>query len=148
MSTINDKNNVVTLLERLERVCREVKSLPDDVKQGIAVQAGCLVNDLDGLEGLVEQCKEHVETMRDSDDSVDLDIKDEGHRSSIRYALRFIDTLDDDDQVEIFDVVVTEITAFDSDIERLNECLVDAKKPWRVIDSTQYETLKELVDSL
>ena len=142
------KNSVVTLLERLERVCREVKGLPEDVKQGIAVQAGCLVTDLDELEGLVEQAKEHVETMRDSDDSVELDIKDAGHRSSIRYALYFIDTLDDDDQVEIFDVVVKEITAFDSDIERLNECLVDAKKPWRVIDSTQYETLKELVDSI
>ena len=148
MSTIYDKDSVVTLLDRLERVCREVKGLPEDVKQGMAVQAGCLVTDLDELEGLVEQCREHVETMRDSDDSVDLDIKDAAHRSSIRDALYYIDTLSDDDQVEIFDVVIKEITAFDSDIERLNECLVDAKKPWRVIDSTQYETLKELVDSL
>ena len=145
MSTINDKNSVMTLLERLEKVCREVKGLDETVKQGIAVQAGCLVTDLDELEGLVEQAKEHVETMRDADDSVDLDIKDAGHRSSIRYALYFIDTLNDDDQVEIFDVVIKEITAFDSDVERLNECLVDAKKPWRVIDSTQYENL---VDSL
>ena len=143
---IDDKDSVTTLLERLERVCREVKGLPEDVKQGIAVQAGCLVTDLDELEGLVEQCREHVETMRDSDDSVDLDIKE--HFSAIKSALYYMDSLDEDKQVEIFDIVVTEITAFDSDVERLNECLVDAKKPWRVIDSTQYETLKELVDSL
>ena len=145
---IHDKDSVVSLLERLERVCREVKGLPEFVKRSMALNAGLLENDLDDLEGLIEQTKEHVETMRDADDSVDLDIKDNGHRSSIRYALRFIDSLEDDDQVEIFDVVVKEITAFDSDIERLNACLVDAKKPWRVIDSTQYENLKELVDSL
>ena len=87
MSTINDKNSVVTLLERLERVCREVKVLDETVKQGIAVQAGCLVTDLDDLEGLIEQCKTVVEDeLHDGDGFVAYsDLSDEGyiHESEI-----------------------------------------------------------------
>ena len=49
MTGVYDKNNVVTLLERLERVCREVKGLPDDVKDRMALNVGCLVTDLDPL---------------------------------------------------------------------------------------------------
>ena len=58
---MQDKDSVVGLLERLERVCREVKGLPDFVKQSIALNAGCLVTDLDELEGLVEQARACVE---------------------------------------------------------------------------------------
>ena len=66
---MQDKDSVVGLLERLERVCREVKGLPEDVKGKIAVNAGCLVTDLDELEGLVEQAKTVVEDdLHDGDD--------------------------------------------------------------------------------
>ena len=61
MSTIHDKDSVVSLLERLGRVCREVKGLPEFVKRSMALNAGLLETDLDELEGLVEQAKEHVE---------------------------------------------------------------------------------------
>ena len=63
-----DKDGVTGLLERLERVCREVKGLPEFVKRGMALNAGCLVTDLDELEGLVEQAREHVESMKDPDE--------------------------------------------------------------------------------
>ena len=64
---IHDKDSVVGLLERLERVLREVKGLPDEIKDRIALNVGCLVTDLDELEGLVEQGREHVESMVDGD---------------------------------------------------------------------------------
>ena len=38
---MQDKDSVVGLLERLERVCREVKGLSEDVKGKIAVNVGC-----------------------------------------------------------------------------------------------------------
>ena len=53
--TINDKSGVVTLLELLENVSRQVKDLPEFVKQGIALNAACLTTDLDELESLVRQ---------------------------------------------------------------------------------------------
>ena len=66
---IYDKDSVVGLLERLERVTREVKGLSEDVKQSIALNAGCLVTDLDELEGLVEQAKDCVnDDLHDGDD--------------------------------------------------------------------------------
>lgn len=61
MTAINDKDGVTGLLERLERVCREVRGLPDEIKGRMALNVGCLVNDLDELEGLVEQARDCVE---------------------------------------------------------------------------------------
>ena len=58
---MQDKDSVVGLLERLERVTREVKGLDEDVKGQIAVNAGCLVTDLDELEELVGQARTYVE---------------------------------------------------------------------------------------
>ena len=60
MGPINDKDDVVKLLECLERVCREVRGLPDFVKRTMAVQAGCLESELDELESLVTQAREVV----------------------------------------------------------------------------------------
>lgn len=76
MTSIHDKDGVVKLLERLERVCREVKGLPDFDKRTMAVQAGCLESDLDELEDLVTQAREVVGDLLDSDAITDLDIID------------------------------------------------------------------------
>ena len=66
---MQDKDSVVGLLERLERVLREVKGLPDEIKDRMALNAGCLVTDLDELEGLVEQAKDCVnDNLHDGDD--------------------------------------------------------------------------------
>ena len=74
MTSINDKDGVVKLLERLERVSREIKGLPDFVKRTMAVQAGCLESDLDELEGLVTQVCDVVREMYDADETPHLDI--------------------------------------------------------------------------
>ena len=79
---IHDKDSVVGLLERLERVLREVKRLSEDVKGKIALNAGCLVTDLDELERLVEQAREHVEEMKDPDEYFDLDLDNQEHQGS------------------------------------------------------------------
>ena len=79
MGPINDKDGVVRLLESLERVCREIKGLPDFVKRTMAVNAGCLETDLDELEDLVTQARECVE-----DDLVDTDDGEYYHRDELR----------------------------------------------------------------
>lgn len=131
MTSIHDKDDVVKLLERLERVSREVKGLPDFVKRSISVNAGCLETDLDELEGLVTQACDVVREMYDADETPHLDITEAPHRSAIKYALRFIDQLDDDDQLEVLEIAIKESTVFDTDIERLNDMLLDCKKSQR-----------------
>lgn len=148
MTAIYDKDNVLTLLERLERVCREVKGLPDDVRQGIAVNAGCLVTDLDELEELVEQGREHVESMKDVDDAPNLDISEGLHFGAIKSALYYMDSLDEDCQVEIFDIVLKESTCFDTDIERFNQSIKDAGKDWFVISAKERDTALEACKTL
>lgn len=79
MTSIYDKDGVVRLLESLERVCREVKGLPDFVKRSISVNAGCLETDLNELEDLVTQAKTVVE-----DDLVDTDNGEYYHCDDLR----------------------------------------------------------------
>ncbi len=148
MGPINDKDGVVRLLESLERVSREIKGLPDFAKRTMAVQAGCLETDLDELEDLVTQARECVEDMRDSHETPELDITEAPHRSAIKDALRFIDQLEDDDQLEVLETAIKESTVFDTDIERLNSMLEDAGKEWFVITRSEATELKNLVDSM
>ena len=145
---IHDKDSVVTLLERLERVCREVKGLPEFVKRGMALNVGCLVTDLDELEGLVEQGREHVESMSDIDDAPDLDISEGLHFEAIKNALCYMDSLDEDCQVEIFDIVLKESTCFDTDVERFNVSIKDAGKDWFVISTNERDTALEACKTL
>ena len=139
---INDKDGVVTLLERLERVSREVKGLPSFAKRNMAVQAGCLESDLDELEGLVTQACDVVREMHDSHETGNLDITEAPHRSAIKDVLRFIDQLDDDDQLEVLEIAIKESTVFDTDIERLNSMLEDTGKEWFVITRSEATELK------
>lgn len=148
MTSIHDKDGVVALLERLERVCREVRGLPSFAKRTMAVQAACLESDLDELEGLVTQACDVVREMHDADETPHLDITEAPHRSAIKDALRFIDQLDDDDQLEVLEIAIKESTVFDTDIERLNDMLLDCKKEWFVINRSEATELKNLVDSM
>ncbi len=62
--------------------------------------------------------------------------------------MRFIDQLDDDDQLEVLETAIKESTLFDTDIERLNSMLEDAGKDWFVITRSEATELKNLVDSM
>ena len=148
MTSIHDKDGVMELFERLERVCREVKGLPDFAKLSIALNAGCLVRELDNLEELVSEAKEHVESMKDPDDAPDLDISEGLHFSAIKSALYHMDSLDEDCQVEIFDIVLKESTCFDTDIERFNQSIKDAGKDWFVISTNERDTALEACKTL
>lgn len=149
MSTIYDKDSVVTLLDRLERVCREVRGLPEDVKQGIAVQAGCLVNDLDELEGLVEQCKTVVEDdLCDGDDTVDLDLDNDDHYKSVLDAMVGLGSINDRDQINIIKEALEASDCFDANIEGLNSMFRDIDKPWFVISANERDTALEACKTL
>jgi len=108
------KDSVVSLLERLERVSREVRGLPEFVKRSMALNAGLLDTDLDDLEGLVEQCKTVIkDELHDGDGFVAYsDLSDEGyyHESEINCkdnfelvldAIRNLHRADSDDQEKL-----------------------------------------------
>ena len=113
---MQDKDSVVGLLERLERVTREVKGLPDFVKRGMALNVGCLVTDLDELEGLVEQGREHVESMVDGDGYVhksEINCKD--NFKVVLEAVKDLHRADPEDQEKlIMEVFRTTVDSFKS----------------------------------
>ena len=132
---IYDKDSVVTLLERLERVLREVKGLPEDVKGKIALNAGCLVTDLDELEGLVEQAREHVESMKDPDEYFDLDLDNDEHYKAVLDAMVSLHSVNERDQINIIKEVLVSSDCFDTNIEGLNSMFRNIDKPWFVIST-------------
>ena len=117
---IYDKDNVVGLLERLERVCREVKGLPDFVKRGMALNVGCLVTDLDELEGLVEQARTYVE-----DDLYE-------------YSDNLWD-LDTDAQIEVIKEALESDENMLADAESWNEMLADARPELIMVNKKSLE---------
>ena len=113
---IYDKDGVTGLLERLEKVCREVKRLPDEIKDRIALNVGCLVTDLGELEGLVEQGREHVESMVDGDGYVhksEINCKD--NFKVVLEAVKDLHRADPEDQEKlIMEVFRTTVDSFKS----------------------------------
>lgn len=148
MTSIHDKDGVVALLERLERVCREVKGLPSFVKHTMAVQAGCLETELDELEGLVIQARECVGEMLDSHETGNLDITDSDHSDAIIDALDSLGNCNERTQIKVIKAAIEASDCFDTDIERLNSMLEDAGKEWFVIIRSEATELKNLVDSM
>lgn len=148
MTSINDKDDVVKLLERLERVSREIKGLPAFAKSKMAVDAGVLETELDELEGLVTQAKDVVEDMHDSDDIGDIDLTNELHRDIVADALESIGALDEYSQIILIERAIKASDCFDANLEGFNSMLQDCKKEWFVIDRSQVTELKNLVDSL
>ena len=145
---IHDKDNVVTLLERLERVTREVKGLPEDVKGKIAVNAGCLVTDLDELEGLVEQAREHVEEMKDPDEYFDLDLDNDDHYKAVLDAMAGLGSVNERDQINIIKEALESSDCFDTNIEGLNSMFRNIDKPWFVISTESREKMLEVCKDL
>ena len=148
MTAINDKNSVVTLLERLERVCREVRGLPDEIKGRMAINAGCLVNDLDDLEGLLEQAREHVESMKDPDEYFDLDLDNDDHYKAILDAMVSLHSINDRDQINIIKEALEASDCFDDNIEGLNSMFKAIDKPWFVISAKERDTALEACKTL
>lgn len=152
MISINDKDGVVALLERLERVCREVKGLPDFAKRNMAVQAGCLESDLDELEGLIEQACDVVREMHDGDGFVAYsDLADEGyyHESEINCkdnfklvleAIRNLHRADSDDQEKLILEVLKKQDVI-SEATELSALLHKTDLNIRCIDTETLETV-------
>lgn len=148
MTSINDKDDVTALLERLERVCREVKGLPSFAKHSMAVNAGCLESDLDELEDLVTQACEVVGEMHDADETGNLDITNSDHSDAITDALESLGECSERTQIKIIKTAIEMSDCFDANLEGLNSMLADCDKPWVVIDRSQATELKNIVDSL
>lgn len=129
MSTIYDKDGVTGLLERLEKVCREVKGLPDFVKRGMALNVGCLVTDLDELEGLVEQAKTVVE-----DDLYE-------------YSDNLWD-LDADTQIEVIEEALKSDENMLADAKSWNKMLADARPNLIVLNKESLEKVADLLTTL
>ena len=126
---MQDKDSVVGLLERLERVCREVKGLPDFVKRGMALNVGCLVTDLDELEGLVEQARTYVE-----DDLYE-------------YSDNLWD-LDTDAQIEVIKEALESDENMLADAESWNEMLADARPELIMVNKKSLEKVADLLTTL
>ena len=150
---IDDKDSVVSLLERLERVSREVKGLPEFVKRSLALNAGLLENDLDDLEGLIEQCKTVIEDdLHDGDGFVAYsDLVDEGyhHESEINCkdnfelildAIRNLHCADSDDQEKLILEVLKKQDVI-SEATELSALLHKTDLNIRCIDTETLETL-------
>ena len=148
MGPINDKDGVVRLLERLERVSREIKGLPSFAKCSIAVNAGCLETDLDELEGLVAQACDVVREMYDSHETGNLDITDSDHSDAIIDALDSLGDCNERTQIKVIKTAIEMSDCFDANIEGLNSMLEDAGKEWFVITRSEATELKNLVDSM
>ena len=126
---IHDKDSVVGLLERLERVCREVKGLPDFVKRGMALNVGCLVTDLDELEGLIEQARTYVE-----DDLYE-------------YSDNLWD-LDTDTQIEVIKEALESDENMLADAESWNEMLADERPELIMVNKKSLEKVADLLTTL
>lgn len=126
---IYDKDSVVGLLERLERVCREVKGLPDEIKDRMALNVGCLVTDLDDLEGLVEQARACVE-----DDLYE-------------YSDNLWD-LDTDTQIEVIKEALESDENMLADAESWNEMLADARPELIMVNKKSLEKVADLLTTL
>ena len=148
MTSIHDKDGVMELLERLERVCREVKGLPDFAKLSIALNAGCLVRELDNLEELVSEAKEHVESMKDPDEYFDLDLDNDDHYKAVGDAMVNLDGINERDQINIIKEALQASNCFDTNIEGLNSMLQTINKPWFVISTNERDTALEACKTL
>ena len=71
------KYDVISALETLERVLREVRLLDPSLIDSLAVKAGVMSSDVVEAESNLTQCIEHIiESMVDVDGAPTLDIKD------------------------------------------------------------------------
>jgi len=141
------KDEVLTALNTLSRIMREVRALDNETKRLISVNAGCSATDVDECEGVVDAIHEYItDEMCDLDNIPALDI--DANFDIIDDALEHVDRLSERHQISILDTVMRNVDCFDSNIEGLNELLKECNKPWLVIHRDEATRIKDLFDTL
>ena len=129
-----DRYKVISTLEALERVLREVRLLDPNIIDSLAVKAGVLSSDVVEAESKLTECIEYIiESMVDVDDPPELDIKDNrDHFEVVEHELSFISTLDEAYQIRLIKQALGTSDCFDDNLEGLNSMLKAMGKPWTV----------------
>lgn len=129
-----DKYDVISALETLERVLREVRLLDPNIIDQIAVKAGVLSSDVVEAESNLTQCIEYIiESMVDVNDAPKLDIKGNyTHFEAVEHELSFISTLDEPYQIRLIKQALGTSDCFDDNLEGFNSMLKAMDKPWTV----------------
>ena len=129
-----DRYKVISTLETLERILREVRLLDPSLIDSIAVKAGVLSSDVVEAESNLTQCVEYIhESMLDVDDPPELDLKDNyDHFTVVEHELSFISTLDEPYQIRFIKQALGTSDCFDDNLEGFNSMLRAMGKPWTV----------------
>lgn len=130
-----DKYDVISALETLERVLREVRLLDPSIIDSLAVRAGVLSSDVVEAESNLTQCIEYIhESMVDVDEAPKLDIKDNyDHFQAVEDELSFTGTLSEAKQIRLIKQALGTSDCFDNNLEGLNSMLKAMDKSWTVI---------------
>ena len=128
------KYEVISTLETLERVLREVRLLDPSLIDSLAVRAGVLSSDVLEAESKLTECVEYIHSsMVDVDDAPTLDIKGiYDHFTAVEHELSFISTLDEAKQIRLIKQALGMSDCFDDNLEGLNSMLKAMGKPWTV----------------
>ena len=128
------KYKVISALETLERVLREVRLLDPSLIDSLAVKAGVMSSDVVEAESNLTQCIEYIyNSMVDVDGAPTLDIKDNrDHFQAVEDELSFINTLDEAYQIRLIKQALGTSDCFDDNLEGLNSMLKAMGKPWTV----------------
>ena len=129
-----DRYKVISALEALERVLREVRLLDPSIIDSLAVKAGVMSSDVLEAESKLTECIEYIhDTMVDVNDAPKLDIKDNyDHFKAVEHELSFISTLDEPYQIRLIKQALGTSDCFDNNMEGLNSMLKAMGKPWTV----------------
>ena len=129
-----DRYNVISTLEGLERILREVRLLDPNLIDSLAVRAGVMSSDVVDAESKLTECIEYIhESMVDVDDAPKLDIKDNyDHFKAVEHELSFICTLDEAKQIRLIKQALGTSDCFDDNLEGLNSMLKAMGKSWTV----------------
>lgn len=125
---------VISALETLERILREVRQLDPSIKDSIAVRAGVLSSDVLEAESKLTQCIEYIhENMVDVDEAPKLDIRgNDDHFTAVEDELSFISTMAEVYQIRLIKQALGTSDCFDNNIEGFNSMLKAMGKPWTV----------------
>ncbi len=129
-----DKYDVISTLETLECILREVRLLDPNIIDSLAVRAGVLSSDVLEAESKLTECVEYIHSsMVAVDDAPKLDIKDNyDHFLAVEDELSFISTLDEPYQIRLIKQALGTSDCFDNNLEGLNSMLKAMGKPWTV----------------
>lgn len=125
---------VISTLEALERILREVRLLDPSLIDSLAVRAGVMSSDVVSAESKLTECIEYIiESMVDVDDAPKLDITGNcDHFQAVEDELSFISTLDEVYQIRLIKQALGTSDCFDNNLEGFNSMLRAMGKPWTV----------------